>query len=660
MRLRATLLPRPSSRVIASDAASHPSRDRRRSSTTCVTVIVAMTATLLAGCLADPLPDRTVRNFLLAWQQGRYADAAELTTGKQRRVVQALRSAKRELNARDLQMKIESVEVHGRRATSTFRVRMWLDGIGRRWTYQGHMQLRRRNGTWKVVWSPSVIHPQLRAGQELAVVTHLPRRAPVVGSDGRPLVRPTPVVTVGVRPSALSRPRNTLARLSRALNISVGRVRTLVRKVGRNSFVPVATMRRNRYQRIRARVMDVPGVRVQTGTLPLPRRPHFAQTVLGGLGALTVGAPRPGATKPGPVRLSGLQLAFRQRLSGTPGSKVVALQPNGRRSAVLATFTGRPSRPVHTTIDADVQRAAERALRGVRKPAALVAVEASTGKVLAVANRPVGSTFNRAFLGTYRPGSAFKVVVTKALLSQGFRAGALVPCPSKRIVNGRTFRNRRSDIPLHGTPSLREDFVVSCNTAFVGLSRKLHDGALRRAARAFGIGGQWDLVLATATGRVPKSPEGAAKAAASIGLGEVRVSPLAMALVAATVASGTWHPPVLVTKPRQNNAEGWRRIPPQQARTLRRLMRKAVQHGTAAAAAAPQGPPVHGTTGTAIDGDSRPHAWFLGFQGDVAIAVLVEDAGSGRKIAAPIAGAFFSALSPREVSESTAVTRAAP
>ncbi|MDQ3354137.1 MAG: penicillin-binding transpeptidase domain-containing protein, partial [Actinomycetota bacterium] len=79
------------------------------------------------------------------------------------------------------------------------------------------------------------------------------------------------------------------------------------------------------------------------------------------------------------------------------------------------------------------------------------------------------------------------------------------------------------------------------------------------------------------------------------------------------------------------------------AETLRQLMFLVVRQGTATAAALP-GEPVAGKTGTAEFGSARPprtHAWFIGFRGDLAVAVLVEDAGFGGSVAAPVARTFF-------------------
>lgn len=625
-------------------------------------VAAVIASTVLSGCMADPLPWPTVRDFLLAWQSGHYRDAAAKTTGPTEEVATALRQAKVQLDARDLRLRVETIEAAGDNATATFEVRMWLDGVGRRWTYDGHMKLRRMDGTWQVRWSPSVIHPELKENQKLAVVTDLPTRAPVLGSDGDQLVRATPVVTVGVQPSALADPRYTVTALAQATGADPGRLRSLIKHAEPDTFVPVATLRRPDYQEIEYEIDQLPGLRLQSGTMPLPPPSTYARALLGGVGPVTSAGPQQidlAGQAGEQVKLSGLQLAFRQRLSGTPGTKVIALAAGSRQTTVLARMPGEESRPVHTTIDGDVQRAAEEALRGLENPAAFVAVQASTGEILAVANSPASSMYNRAFLGRYRPGSAFTVVTAEALLSGDLELSTAVTCPPKRIVGGETFRNRRDHIFPETAASFRANFAASCTTAFVGLSRKLPDGALRQAAQTFGLGGGWELPLPAYTGSVPPPDDDAARAAATIGEGGVRVSPLSMALVAGAVGSGTWHPPTLVTRPPQRATEHADDLPAGHTGDLRRLLRAAVESGTAQAVDLP-GRQVYAVSGTARQPGHPPHAWAIGFRGDLAFAVLVENGGAGREVAAPVAAEFFRALPYRDAFEPGTSTRASP
>jgi cell division protein FtsI/penicillin-binding protein 2 len=272
----------------------------------------------------------------------------------------------------------------------------------------------------------------------------------------------------------------------------------------------------------------------------------------------------------------------------------------------------------------------------------LVAVRASDGDVLAVANTPDATSYDRALEGHYPPGSTFKVVTSYALLGKGVTPATRIECPPTITVGGRTFRNFEGEAAA--SPPFATDFAISCNTAFIGASRRLSARDLPTAADALGVGRSWSLPLPAFSGSVPPASDDVQLAADAIGQGSVSVSPMTMAMVAAAVDSGVAHVPTLVTDPR-NPPAGGSRLDPGRVATLRSLMLKVVQSGTAAGAGLPSG--THGKTGTAEFGTGphpKTHAWFIGWRGDIAFAVLVEGGGVGGEVAAPIAAKFLRGL----------------
>jgi cell division protein FtsI/penicillin-binding protein 2 len=131
-----------------------------------------------------------------------------------------------------------------------------------------------------------------------------------------------------------------------------------------------------------------------------------------------------------------------------------------------------------------------------------------------------------------------------------------------------------------------------------------------------------------------------------IGQGKVLASPLTVAGASAAVAGGAWHAPRLVLDPNQPADEGTP-LPAGTDRELKKLMREVVTSGTATVLRSTPGGPVAGKTGTAEYGQEVPprtHAWFTGFQGDIAFAVVVEDGGFGAKSAAPLVKNFLTRL----------------
>jgi cell division protein FtsI/penicillin-binding protein 2 len=180
----------------------------------------------------------------------------------------------------------------------------------------------------------------------------------------------------------------------------------------------------------------------------------------------------------------------------------------------------------------------------------------------------------------------------------------------------------------------------------VALAQGLAPDALTGAAALYGLGVEGaqgvagGLGVPAYAGSVPPQPGALPRAAAAIGQGTVLASPLAMASVAATVADGTYRRPSLVTGDAAPAPVPPRPLDAGVARSLRELMRGVVTEGSAQVLADLPGAPVIAKTGTAeygTDVPPRTHAWIVAAQGDLAVAVLLEDGGSGGRDAGPVA-----------------------
>ncbi|WP_283134437.1 penicillin-binding transpeptidase domain-containing protein [Rhizohabitans arisaemae] len=336
----------------------------------------------------------------------------------------------------------------------------------------------------------------------------------------------------------------------------------------------------------------------------------------------------------------GLQERFEKHLAGTPTTKIELMGSGKKAVKTLSTIEGAEGESVRTSIDLRVQQAAANVVKTVKEPASLVALRPSTGEILAVVNNRPG--FNRALDGRYAPGSTFKTVTAAALLQAGIEPGQQVTCPKYVTVGGLKIRN--SEHAEFGSLSFLNSFAQSCNTTFAPLAEEhLKGDALREAAELLGFNGKLEIGIPATAASFPKPTSPAELAASSFGQARLTASPLVMASVAAAVADGSWRPPTLVpdlpqkTKPRE--------LPDEVATGLRAMMRAVVASGTAKAAGLPQG--TLGKTGTAEYGTGEKlesHAWFHGYRGDLAFAVIVEGGGGGGKIAAPIAARFLKAL----------------
>lgn len=345
----------------------------------------------------------------------------------------------------------------------------------------------------------------------------------------------------------------------------------------------------------------------------------------------------------------GVQEQLERTLAGVPDTTVQLVPAAGGAAETIGRIEGRAGGDVETSLDPRVQAAAAKAITRQRKPAALVAVRPSTGEILAAANQPGG--FSRALLGRYPPGSTFKVVTTAALLSAGLPPTGKVDCTKTALIGGRSFRNFEDE--AFGPQSFRSAFAHSCNTVFATeVTRRLKPEQLIAAARDFGFGVELKAGVPAARGVFPRPADTADFAAASFGQGRVLASPLTMASVAAAVRDGSWRSPVLVRpaggepEQRREGQNGTvRRLPGEVVAGLRPMMADVVTKGTAKGAGLPRG--TAGKTGTAEFGagaEPPTHAWFIGYRGDLAFAVIIEDGGTGGAKAAPMAAAFLKAL----------------
>ncbi|OLO98832.1 penicillin-binding protein [Mycolicibacterium porcinum] len=369
----------------------------------------------------------------------------------------------------------------------------------------------------------------------------------------------------------------------------------------------------------------------------------------------------------------------------------------GRRLADF--FTGRDPRGgnVDTTIKPQVQEAAWDALQhGCDGPCkgSVVALEPSTGKILAMASSPSydpnqlathdlnaqsqawqqlrdndqSPLLNRAISETYPPGSTFKVITTAAALQSGstpdtqLTAAPRIPLPDSTA----TLENfGGASCGTGATATLREAFAKSCNTAFVELGIKTGAEKLKSTAQAFGLDSPPPAIpLQVAESTTGPISDAAALGMSSIGQRDVALTPLQNAQVAATIANDgiamrpylvdSLKGPDLTTIATTAPAQERRAVSPQVAATLTDLMVAAEQVTQQKGAIA--GVQIASKTGTAEHGtdprNTPPHAWYIAFapasDPKVAVSVLIEDGGdrlsaTGGALAAPIGRATIAA-----------------
>jgi len=347
------------------------------------------------------------------------------------------------------------------------------------------------------------------------------------------------------------------------------------------------------------------------------------------------------------------------------------------------------------TIDADVQQAAEEALGD--QLGVIVALDPRSGEILAMVSHPAfdpnalstglstsqwadlladpGRPLNnRAIQGQYPPGSVFKIVVaTAALERKAVSPEWRTPCLGGKFFGNRRFRDWKAG--GHGMIDLHRAIVESCDVYFYEVGNQIGVDAIAEFAKAFGLGEQTGIRLPSEKkGTIPSTEWKLAARrepwypgetlSVAIGQGYVNVTPLQMAAMMGTVATGgERHRPYYVRSIKRRSGE---MVSPEQdapeepvhvsARTFA-VLRQALHgvvvepNGTGGKARSPM-VEIAGKTGTAqvvamptagprTAKDVEDHAWFVAFapveEPRIAVAVLVEHGGHGGSAAAPLA-----------------------
>jgi cell division protein FtsI/penicillin-binding protein 2 len=626
----------------------------RRGAAFLTSVLIAVP--LLAACSGNSEDDvkAAAQSFLHDWSAGHPAAAAKATTDAGAATALLEQTAK-DLPGASLSAKLGKVAVQDQKATVAWTA-TWDLAAAPDWTYDATLDLREGDDGWQVVAEPTLVHPELGEGQHLVLARSLADRAPITDASGAPLFAPTEVVNVGVDPAQVTDLPALASALSAATGIEADKIVADVQKAQPGQFVPVITLRRPDFEKIRAQVFDLPGAVFPTSTRLLAPSSRFAIALLGRVGAATAeviketekdGSPQ--YAEGDQLGLSGLQRAKQEQLTGTAGFTVSVVSTDEKTAdggRQIESVVPKPGSPVQTPIVPALQIAADSAVAGQPLPTHLVVVRPGTGEILAVSSNAAADTGN-ALGGRFPPGSAMKTMTATALLTAGtLTPDSPVACPGTTVVDGREFENEdQFDL---GTVPLREAFAQSCNTTFIQQAVALPDGALAAAAKSYGVGTDWKLPVDVFSGAVPETSTGTTKAADAIGQGEVLMSPAQLALVAAGIASGKPAPPVEVVgaDPAGPAPTGPQ---PQVLESLRSMMREVVLSGTAKALAG-RGD-VYGKTGTAEFGSNTPpdaHGWFMGYQlggpqGDIAFAVLVEG-GQSSSTAVAVTNAFLGGL----------------
>lgn len=538
------------------------------------------------------------------------------------------------------------------------------------WAYTTTAELTLVDDVWQVAWDPSIAVDGLGADASLAVSRAPAERAEILGAGGEVLVTDRPVIRVGIDKTLVeaSALESSAAALAELVGVDAATYTEQVLGAGAEAFVEAIVLRDNGDRPVSdAELEAIPGATGIPDSLPLAPTRSFARELLGSVGPVTAELVEQseGRLEAGDLAgLSGLQLQYDQQLGGTPGIVIEAVTGEGetRTGEVLFEKAAVPGEPLELTLDAGLQTLAEEVLAEEPSASSIVAIRPSTGEILTVANGPGSEGLQTALLGQYPPGSTFKVATSLALLKSGFTPETITNCPPELEVDGRTFTNVPGyPVGFTGEIPLLQALAQSCNTGFISQRDTVSQEDLASAAADLGIGVDVPIGTPAFFGSVPAEADGTTHAASMIGQGEVLVSPLSLAIMAASVGAGERVAPTLLAgggeesvapsssasaKPSAEATEtpAPSNLTADEAAALREMMGAVVTVGGAQLLADVPGEPVLAKTGTAEFGTEDPprtHAWVVALQGDLAVAVFVGEGERGSISGGPLMEEFL-------------------
>jgi hypothetical protein len=477
----------------------------------------------------------------------------------------------------------------------------------RSWTYDGTLNMVRDEGSWRVRWSPSALHPKLGENQTLELRADPPRRASVNELGGTEVLLPGTLFRYQLDATRaggnLMGTARVVSDVLRQFDNTLNPQRLAETASSMKGPLDLITLRPSDHDKVAAALDNLPGVIVAPVADMLPTDDGFA-----------------------PAIVNEVKKAVLDELDGEAGWRVVSVNKNSADVDVLTEVAPKPAPSISLTLDRLVQNAAQHAVGGRWNKAMIVVIKPSTGEIMAVAqNAAADADGPAATTGLYPPGSTFKIVTAGAAISSKMATpDSMVGCPGMIEIGDRVIPNYdKFDL---GVVPMTQAFANSCNTTFAELASRMTPTALPVAAAQFGIGPDYTMEgLTTVTGTVPPTVDLVERTEDGFGQGKVLVTPFGMALAAATVAAGRTPTPFLIAGRPTVESGDHPPVDPVAVDGLRTMMRQAVTNGTAKDIDGLG--QVYGKTGEAeFPGGS--HAWFTGYRGDLAFAGLIVGGGS--------------------------------
>lgn len=552
--------------------------------------------------------------------------------------------------------------------------------------------LEQQGGGWRILWNDGLILPELEGGHSLEVVRQSTPRGNIYAYDGSPIAAQEDAVAIGFIPGYLD--ENLMELFYRTMAdltiYQVDEVIEMTEEAFSSDYVALGEVPQAEVERNMSALSLLSGVYLNYYTSRFYYDGGIAPQAVGHLTYISQEELdrylRLGYAPNERFGATGLESAFEEELSGDRGAALFVKDANGQIINKLAEKGTMSAQSITTTIDSTLQYLLQQSLGEYR--GAIVVMEIDTGRVLAMVSNPQfdpnlfdinnqnfvyaespyaaagDPVFNRATNGQYPLGSVFKIITMAAALETGvYTQQSEMYCGHSVVVCGNelfdwTFEK---DKPPSGDLTLPEGLMRSCNPWFYTIGESLfnqgYPDAIADLARDFGLGQETGIEISEEPGNIPEDiTQCEQNTQLAIGQGDMIVTPLQVAsFVAAVGNGGTLYRPSLVEQIGPENGTpsyifepeviGEIPISEENLAIIQDAMYEVVENGRGTAHLQLGTIPyrVYGKTGTAQNPFGDSHAWFAGYTGvgnenrpDIAVAVIMENAGEGSEMAAPV------------------------
>lgn len=558
-------------------------------------------------------------------------------------------------------------------------------------TREVELSLVKETDDWFIQWDESVIMPDLTGSNTLEIVRETPSRGNIYDSDGDPIVAQEDVVAIAFVPGELDQDLISLF-YSTMADLTIyqsDEIIEIVDNAESYDYITLGEVAQEEVDNKLSTLSAFTGVYLNYYTSRFYYDGGIAPQAVGHLTYISEEEVdtylRMGYALNERYGSTGLEYSFEDELAGERGASLYLKDSNGQIISKVAEKNASDGQSITTTIDSTLQYLLQQSLGDYA--GAIVVMEVDTGKVISMVSNPQfdpnlldisnenyfyadspyleddDPVFNRATNGQYPLGSVFKIITMAAALETGvFTAESEIYCGYTIEVCGNELHDwtYEKDKPESGDLTLPEGLMRSCNPWFYYIGEQLflegYTDAIAEMARSFGLGSVTGIEISEQPGNIPDSNTCELNTQLAIGQGDMTVTPLQVATFISAVANGgTLYTPTLVeeigpdggtaTYTFEAEVAGTLPVSDENLTTIQEAMESVISdgRGTAHSVLATLPYDVYGKTGTASNSTGDSHAWFAGYTDendpdhpDIAVVVILENAGEGSEMAAPV------------------------